>query len=174
MSVRRNGLADAIAEVEALLQDAPDIIGTEALRVIDEHFEREELIGVQSWPPRVPGTPRDDRKLLSDTNTLQDSIDYQVRRGGTEVVIGVDLARVPYAQIHNEGGTIPRTQAMTAFFWAQYLRTGEDFFKALALGKGDIKVPARPYLFITQYMVDRITKAIDAALAQARKQSTRQ
>lgn len=155
-----NAFEEAILDAKAFMKAAPEIIGTEAVRVIDDHFRQEALIGEQAWPPRLPGTPRNSRKLLSDTNTLQDSVTYQVR--GNTVLVGVDLARVPYAQIQNEGGTLQVTVKMRSYFWSQYLQTGNEFWRRLALTKGTITIPARPFLSITPYMLRRIEEALKA------------
>ncbi len=153
-----NPLEEAILDAQRFIERAPHIIGTEAVRVVDDHFRTQSLIGEGAWVPRVPGTPRQNRKLLSDTNTLQDSMGYRVQ--GSSVMVGIDLARVPYAQIQNEGGVIPVTLKMKKYFWAQYLETGNEFWKRLALKQGPIVVPARPFLSITPYMLRRIEEAL--------------
>ena len=55
--------------------------------------------------------------------------------------------RVPYARIHEQGGTIPAlsilmTPKMRKFLWAMYFNTGEDKFKYAAFKKG-VSMPAR-------------------------------
>jgi len=156
----KNGFEAIIEDAKAFMDAAPNIIGTEAVRTVDEHFRKQALIGEKAWPQRVPGTPRNSRKLLSDTNTLQDSVTYQVR--GNQVLVGVDLARVPYAQIQNEGGTVEVTLKMKKFFWAKYLESGNEFWKRMALKKGPIVIPARPYLIITNYMIKQVEQALTA------------
>jgi phage gpG-like protein len=77
---------------------------------------------------------------------------------GATLIFG---SAVPYARIHEHGGTIPVTEAMRGFFWAKYYEAGADRpallsgagaaaqWKALALGaehKSRFRIPARPYL----------------------------
>lgn len=151
-------MPEMIRKVRTLLRTAGTVIGTEAVRVVHEHFEREALIGEQEWAPRRAGSPRNSRKILSDTNNLRDSVRHDVR--DMRVIVGIDLAKVPYARIHNEGGTIEQTKKSRAYFWAKYMETGDEFFKRLALAKGPFVIPARPYLQITAYMEQRIMEAL--------------
>lgn len=165
MKIIRNDLKKITLQLEQWLEDAAEIVGTEAVNEVHTHFEEQGVDG-QPWKPRVPGTPRNSRKLLSDTNTLEDSIRYEVQMGGKQVAVGLDENLVPYAEIQQEGGTIEVTDKMKRFFWAKYLETGDVFYKRLALAKGPFKVPARPYLVITERMVRRIEAALIAYLKQ--------
>lgn len=61
----------------------------------------------------------------------------------TEVEISV-----PYARIHEEGGTIPAysilmTPKMRRFFWAMWYETKDSKWKGAALKRGGITIPAR-------------------------------
>lgn len=159
MRIERNDLDKVNILVTKWLADAADIIGSEAVDEVSMHFQEEGTDGVK-WKERLPDTPRNDRKILSDTNTLEDSVRYEVQQAGRQVVVGVDGDVVPYAEIHQAGGDIVITSKMRAFFWAKYLEKGNEMYKRLALAKGPLKVPARPYLVITQRMVDRIEKAL--------------
>ena len=66
---------------------------------------------------------------------------------------------VPYAAIHNEGGTIPMTPAMRAHWWKEYYAHGGHVkgsttpekpeskkYKALALTKHNIRIPKRQFM----------------------------
>ncbi|MDZ7355747.1 MAG: phage virion morphogenesis protein [candidate division KSB1 bacterium] len=64
----------------------------------------------------------------------------------SDQVIGKFGSEVPYAAIHEYGGTIPKTPRSRAFFWAMWYNTNAPMWKALALGPGPVRIPARPYL----------------------------
>lgn len=58
---------------------------------------------------------------------------------------------LPYARIQHDGGTIRLrvTSRMRKFFWAMFIRTRDEKWKAMALSRKThfiIKIPARPYL----------------------------
>lgn len=66
--------------------------------------------------------------------------------GGARLTFG---SAVPYAGIHERGGQIPVTDAMRRYFWARYMSTEDEGWKALALGaenNATFDIPARPYL----------------------------
>jgi phage gpG-like protein len=70
----------------------------------------------------------------------------QVGPGGARLTFG---SAVPYAGIHERGGQIPVTEAMRGYFWAQYMNTEDEGWKALALGaenNSTFDIPARPFL----------------------------
>jgi len=76
-------------------------------------------------------------------------------------VVGKFGSEVPYAAIHEYGGTIPKTPRSRRFFWAMWYNTNAPMWKALALGSGSIRMPARPYL---RPAVDKIEpRAVDYA-----------
>lgn len=76
-------------------------------------------------------------------------------------VVGKFGSEVPYAAIHEYGGTIPKTPRSRRFFWAMWYNTNAPMWKALALGSGPIRMPARPYL---RPAVDKIEpRAVDYA-----------
>lgn len=58
---------------------------------------------------------------------------------------------VPYAAIQHYGGTIRMrvTSRMRRFFWAKFMETGDEKWRAMALSKKthfEIKIKARPYI----------------------------
>lgn len=168
-----DGFDQFLKDMEALEQDfqetideLPRIVGVIATRFFQENFERQgfpEQGTVNKWKPRLPKSPRNDRPILIDTGTLRDSIRYWLVQGAVEV--GVDLGKVPYAQIHNEGGTITITEKMRKFFWAKYHETFNDMWKALALtNKTEISMPKRQYMGLTPDLEKEIITQIKAML----------
>lgn len=59
----------------------------------------------------------------------------------------------PYAQLHNEGGTVTITAKMRRFFWAKYFETKEDYWKNLALTKKTkLRIPKRKFIGQSQVL----------------------
>lgn len=61
--------------------------------------------------------------------------------------VGVDTEAIPYAAIHEYGGTIPATPRMIGKLFRLFSETGEERYRITALSarkKGFIAIPARP------------------------------
>jgi phage gpG-like protein len=148
--------------------DVPVVIGVEAVNHFKESFQNEGFTdsSLKKWDSRktkrVNGTNA--QKILSKSGELGDSIDYRIE--GDTVVIYSDK---PYAQIHNEGGTIAVTDKMRAFFWQQYYvavdATGnkEDAlaqqFKFMALANS-ITIQQRQFMGDSQALTEKISNKI--------------
>lgn len=157
-------------------------IGTETVKDVQNNFRNESFAG-QAWekrkysPARVIG-----KRVLSDTTVLKKSILYEIK-GVERVVIGVDLDKVPYAEVHNEGGTIPITPQMRKFFWARYAElsagakatknkqrvtqatSDAQFWKNMALTKAThITIPKRQYIGIHPELLRKWELRLNAIL----------
>lgn len=90
-------------------------VRVELLDEFDKNFEREAFFN-ERWARRKYHDDRS-RGLLVRTGTLRRSLRAEVtpRRS---VRFFTD---VPYAAIHNEGGTITVTRRMKNYFWVQYM-----------------------------------------------------
>lgn len=118
----------------------------------------ESLEGVVTkWPGRKAPGVGGDRRLLIKTSRLLRSI--QERPG---IHVARVVASAPYARLMHQGGSIAITPKMRKFFWAMYYKHGggrgrgnqtADFYKALALKKGKITIPARPYMVTSASLV---------------------
>lgn len=114
MSIKRTGrsVPEQMKDFRAFVRDIPTFIGTEAVRFFKGSFDRQGFIdegGVEKWKPRKAGAKRNKgRKILVDKAKLKRSIRI-TRKTAYSVTVGVDGNSVPYAQIHNEGGTINTT-----------------------------------------------------------------
>lgn len=86
----------------------------EALEQFDRNFEREAFFN-QKWARRKHNDDTS-RGLLADTGTLRRSITGKVTDRQSVVI----ESTVPYARIHNEGGTITVTRKMKGYFWWRY------------------------------------------------------
>jgi phage gpG-like protein len=97
-----------------LMQNILNDIKVELLDEFTENFRRKAFFS-KPWDNRKQG-----RKgtLLMVSGALRRSI--QARVQGNSIVF---TSNVPYAGIHNEGGTITITPKMKKFFWAKYYET---------------------------------------------------
>ena len=120
MSDLVNDFRAANAAYAKLTDDLPRIIGHEAVKVVKDNFRLQGYdsgSGVIAWPKRLPSTNKryDKRysvkgtvfnsasKILVQTGNLKNAVKYFA--ASHSVTIGVDLSLIPYAKIHNEGGT---------------------------------------------------------------------
>ena len=116
----------------------------------DRNFERKAFFD-RAWKPAIHNTIG---SLMMRTGMLRKSI--------TSQIVGGDSIRwtssVPYADIHNSGGTITITPKMKGFFWYRFrIATGGDnkninpealFWRAMALKKigSTIKIEQRQFI----------------------------
>jgi phage gpG-like protein len=133
--------------------------------------------GSQKWKALASSTKEKYQKLgweleptLNRSKGLMSTIEVRPQ-GKSSIVIS---ANSPYAAIHQYGGTltptIPITSKMRKFFWAKYYNTGLVNWKALALTKKKelkptIRIPARPYITLTQEDWEEILQTFSTYLA---------
>jgi phage gpG-like protein len=112
---------------------------------------------------------------------LPNSLDniYEVREKTDAITLKFGT-KVPYAAIHENGGTITqqRTPRQKAFFWAMFAKTGDTMWKAMALSKktsATLRIPARPFFAPAVLRVereylpkmrDKIVREFDTALTE--------
>ncbi len=92
---------------------------------------------------------RNESKTLSDRGELAESIDYRI--DGNTIIIYSDK---PYAQIHNEGGTITVTPKMRSFFLFKMQEAKDygsieiaEFWRAMFFSD-EIKMPKRQFIIL--------------------------
>ena len=90
-------------------------VRVELLEEFDRNFEREAFFN-ERWVRRKHHDDRS-RGLLVRTGTLRRSLRAEV----TDRRSVRFFTDVPYARIHNEGGTITVTRRMKNYFWVQYM-----------------------------------------------------
>lgn len=168
MKTLDNLLADfrrAREQMDRLDAKLPNIIGVEALKVIDKNFASESYdtgFGKTKWAPRSPATNKSydkrsgvagsvfnsSNKLLEQTGNLHDGIKKKVL--GRTVWIGVNLTKVPYAKIHNEGGRIRIGITRRVLYFKKgggFAKKGEhDYKKKKAVAAHSITMPQRQYM----------------------------
>ena len=82
----------------------------------DRNFEREAFFN-EAWMRRKHNDD-ESRGLLTQSGKLRHSIMLFVNYTENSVIF---TSSVPYAAIHNEGGTITVTRRMKKYFWYRYL-----------------------------------------------------
>jgi phage gpG-like protein len=110
-------LRDQIADIRTVFRTLPRHVGTEAVVFAKRSFDRQGFQddGFKAWKPLDPKSlskrhAKKGRKALLLTGKLKRSI--RITNIGTDFVqIGTD---VPYAQLHNEGGTIRKAVLIKA------------------------------------------------------------
>lgn len=125
-------------------------------------------------------------KLNSNTGTLARAFVLQDKNNETRITVSGTQAtmdysiNVPYAEIHEEGGFIKSKGKMEQFFWANYLKTGIEKYKIMALAvkkNGGINIPKRPFwskglkLFETKMWPSLLSRHTSTLLTNAWKES---
>lgn len=109
---------NVIKELERLVKEYISLtlqdIRVEAAEEFDMNFQRQAFFN-EKWARRKFNDD-ETRNILTGTGALRQSIIGQVE--DDRVVFETTL---PYASIHNEGGTITVTARMKGYFWRQYL-----------------------------------------------------
>ncbi len=95
--------------LNGLVRELPQLAGAEVLDSINENFRSQSFFGAP-WLPRQATEKDDGRALLVRSGRLRRSFELDVR--GLTLIIHTDT---PYAQIHNEGGTITGSVNVAAF-----------------------------------------------------------
>ncbi|SHJ30730.1 phage virion morphogenesis protein [Bacteroides stercorirosoris] len=98
--------------IKLTLKDISVKLGDE----FDRNFEREAFFN-EKWARRKFNDD-ESRGLLSREGTLRRTIKKEASVTDHSVVF---TSSVPYAAIHNEGGTITVTRKMKKYFWYRYL-----------------------------------------------------
>ena len=113
----------------------------------DRNFERKAFFD-RPWQPVSKNYEPTTGSLLMRTGLLRKSISSKIDGNSIRYV-----SSVPYATIHNEGGTIHQDFApsnkMRRWAFAKYKETKDSKYKAMALCKRikrNITIPARPFI----------------------------
>ncbi len=150
----------------------------------DRNFSRQAFFS-ERWQRRKPDFAAG-RGVLTGTGALRRSILSRI--SGTQITFHSDL---PYAGIHNEGGTITVTKKMKGYFWWKYKEaTGSlgrtksggqrndkrnraisaqaAFFKAMALKKvgSKITIPRRQFLGTSPEVETSVRQIIERNLTE--------
>lgn len=152
----KNNLSNFISDLRVQITDE-----------FDRNFERKGFFD-EKWPDtRMPNRRG---SLMMRSGALRRSI--KSTSTGNYIHFSSSL---PYASIHNEGGTITVTAKMKKYFWAMYMKAAggrkskrmsqeADFFKAMALKKVGSKIKIAKRQFIGPH--SDIDKAVDFVFKQ--------
>lgn len=190
----KRAFGQKLDRVAKLYKSMPRIAGVQATQFLKDGFQRQGWVEggrLSRWKARVAGTPRNSRRILSDTGNLKDSIRIQ-SLGVDEVRVGINPSEVPYAEIHNSGGSITITPAMRRYFWAMYYKAvggssgagrrrergrgrGREsgqakLWRALALKRSPIKIPKRQFIGYTPDLEKNISRELKRRLDRALEQ----
>lgn len=133
--------------IKLTLKDISVELGDE----FDRNFERQAFFN-EKWARRKYNDD-ETRGLLTRTGTLRRSI--KAESTDYSIIFSSD---VPYASIHNEGGTITVTRKMKKYFWYLYRQltdnykreptTEAEFCKRMALKRtgSKITIPKRQFI----------------------------
>jgi phage gpG-like protein len=130
--------------VKTLLTDIINDLRVDLTAEFDRNFERKGFFN-DPWPDTKHGNHRG--SLMIRSGDLRRGLESDIDSG-----IGVRFTNsMPYATIHNEGGTTHPTVTpkMRAWAWAMHKETGEDWYKHIALTKKDkleVKIPKRQFI----------------------------
>ena len=126
-----------------------------------------------SFIPWVLRMDTDPHKILMKSEALKDSIKItEATKNSVEITAGEGL---PYAGIHNTGGTIEVkvTDKMRKFFWAMFYASGLEKWKGMALTKKDsfiINIPQRQYIGDSATLMQDIDEMIIWKIQNVQKQ----
>jgi phage gpG-like protein len=143
-------------------------IEVEVENFVKDNFKSESFAG-RKWPARKSRdrsdrrNPDSPRKLLIKTSTLLRSI--KVQRKGDSIVVS---SNVPYAKIHNEGGTINHPGGTPYFVKpidgknkAVFMKKNGKYPKGIKFTKPHpIKIPQRKFVGDDQKLRDKLKKII--------------
>ena len=111
-------------------------IEIKATEMFDRNFEQQGFFGAK-WKERKSGS--NGRAILTGTGRLRRGL-KNPKRNANSIVWSFD---VPYAKIHNEGGTIKTTQAVRPF--SRTVKGKEQKVKAFTRNV-NIKMPQRQFI----------------------------
>ena len=176
-------LTDFTRKVDTLsqtLKTLPNEIGAVAVNFSKERFVSQSWIDKtkRNWKPRKKdrrsqhGNKTKNQTLLVQTGRLKKSIRV-ISADESRVVVG---SNVPYAKIHNEGGTINATVAVRAHSVKQHSRirkgrkeTVREHDKREHTRNMNTKIPSRRFLGTSYTLSKRIMNLITARFMRALK-----
>lgn len=158
-------IEEAIQKVtDTIRRDIPRVIGNEAVNFVLDNFQRQGFQGESfvPWKKRKKETAKTRGKpVLTGSSALKRSI-FVKKADEQEVIVGPD-GNLPYARIHNEGGTI--TQAARSETFTRNRKKSGRFKKGTKPGRGftfrqhTITIPQRQYIGDSPVLRERIKNA---------------
>ena len=175
MSIKKTGksITDQLRDFRAVTRDLPLFIGTEAVRFFKDTFNKQGWTGdsgIKKWKARNPKAKRNKgRKILTNTGALKRSIRI-TQKTATSVTVGTNL---PYAQIHNEGGTIKKDVTVKRHSRRMKKAFGKKL-KQMVLAqvkehmrKMNLTIPQRQFIGKSLFFEKRILKQLEYKIKKA-------
>jgi len=164
------------AKLQTAIRSLPKIMGNEAVNFSLDRFKNQSWLDTtaEPWAPRKKKRGKDAGKsILIQTGRLRRATRI-LSIGETKVTIGND---VPYARIHNYGGTIQRHARSETFLRNRLTRGASKgrFKKGTKAGKGfsfkagTATMPKRQFLGRSQTLILRLTRIGKLQIAKALK-----
>ncbi len=155
---------------QEVLKELPQKVAENSKKHFMKSFIKEGFTDASfiPWTKRVDIMPH---KILSLSYTLKNSI--KIDKADLKQIVISAGDGIPYAVIHNEGGTIQvqATERMRKYFWAMYYKTGEERYQNMALTQKSvfsIYIPKRQFIG-TSYVLDNENEKI--IINEIKKQS---
>lgn len=125
--------------------------------------------GFTAWPKRKDTLPH---KILTKSQALRDSI--VITEANSDKITITAGEGVPYASIHNYGGTINVTVTPKArrFFWYMFKKTENTMWKFMAITKKEkltIKIPQRQFMGSSQTLDKMMKELIGKKMKEAQQ-----
>lgn len=152
-------------EKQFLRDIVPRIIAEEATKFYKQRFTVKADVNNSPWP-QAKNPPKRGSLMVRSGNLLASIRPSKVT--STRVVVSAGSSKVPYAQLHNEGGVVdvPVTKQMRRFAWAMKYKTGDDRWKGLALTKRAslrIGIPKRQFMGHSKQLDRQIISSVKTA-----------
>jgi len=152
-----------------LVEQLPPIIGNEAVNFYKDNFRLQGWQGqtFQPWPKRKRETRLTlGKPILIQSGALERSI--QVKQVSPQRVVVGTSSTIPYARIHNEGGTIIQAPRSETFVRPRYQRgrkkgkfqPGKLPGRGFTYGQRVIHIPKRQFMGDSPVLRRRIQQAI--------------
>lgn len=174
-----------LKKMDALKRDLPPVIGNMGLRFFVGNFQKEGWTGetFTHWQPRKD--KKNTRKLLVGKSGgtkaashihLRSAVNNSLVRAVWNEIL-FDVKGVPYARIHNEGGTIHK-YAQSGKLNFKITKSGKSRFAKLknanfqqnvTFGEHDIKMPKRKYIGNSATLIRQIHNRINEGMLKVLK-----
>lgn len=168
---------EIISKLKQLIEIYPRLVGNTAVNFFRSNFDKQGWQGehFEKWQPRKRENRRSlGKPILTDTGALKRSISVKSTTP-IEVVVGTG-GEIPYARIHNEGGTIKQAPRSDNFVRNRVKKgRGKGRFKrgtkpgqGFSFGERTITMPKRQFMgdspVLRQQIKDMAIKEIKKAL----------
>lgn len=164
----KNEFTQHLKQLETLFQNLPQDIAVLTADEFDRNFERESFFGAAWNPSEYVKRTRSGGKLLAKTGALRRSVKYKII--GTRIEFS---SRLPYAQIHNQGGVINHPGG-TAYFkkkgetiWISNRKAAGKKYPRTKAHK--INIPQRQFVGAHPKLDKMIEKEIEGLISDAFK-----